>query len=67
MSYEAKFHCVWCNDSFPLEDKDYEERIKKDTLGQCPKCGKFSWCNSIRAKHQIRSNGWKFCYGSASE
>jgi len=62
--HEAKFNCVWCRDTIELNDKDVNDRFFNDTLGSCPKCGKFSYCNSITAKYKINTKDWRFSSGS---
>ncbi len=63
MSYEAKYICVWCGEH-DLSDKEVEQMVGNDIIPPCPKCKKESYCNSIKAKFRVNTEGWRMTIGS---
>lgn len=63
-TYESKYVCPWCGE-VDLSDKETEDRlISKENLGHCPKCKRFSYSASIKAKFLARGENWKGFYRS---
>lgn len=62
-TYSGVYKCPWCKE-VPLEDEAVEDRLNSDTLGSCPKCGRFSYCSGISAKFMPNWSAWKGFYGT---
>jgi len=61
--YESVFKCQWCGD-VDLQDDSVEEMVDGDILPGCPKCKRFSYANTIRAKFKVDASKWRGCFGS---
>jgi len=59
---KSTFKCAWCGEN-EIKTPEAHKIIESDNL-TCPKCGKFSYCNSITTPYKIETKNWKVMFGT---